>query len=347
MEPVRLRELAKQLDAELIGDGDVMITGAAGLEFAGPGDITFLAKKSLESKLADCRAAALIVGPDLEPDRPALRVDDPYAVFVQLLRRLEPDPDRIFPPGVHPTAVVDPTADVAGAAAIGPYAVVGAGCVLGAGTRLGPHVVLGPDVAVGRDCRLHAHVVVREGCELGDRVVLHAGCIVGTDGFGYLSGPEGLVKVPQVGRVVIGDDAELGAGTCVDRATAGETVIGPGTKLDNLVQVGHNVTIGAHCAISAQTGVSGSCRIGDRVTMGGQVGLADHLNVGDGVKVGAKSGLHRDVPDGGMVFGYPALDARESFRIAGALRKLPDVVRKLARLEDEVRALREARGGSE
>jgi UDP-3-O-[3-hydroxymyristoyl] glucosamine N-acyltransferase len=333
MDPVRLHDLARQLDAELVGDGDVVVTGVAGLEHAGPGDITFLAARDRVEQLAACAATAVIIAPGLEADRPALRVADPYAAFARLLASLEMALDRVFPPGIHPTAVVDPTADVARAASIGPYCVIGAGASVGEGTRLGPLVVLGPEVQVGREGRLHAGVCVRERCRLGDRVILHTHCVVGSDGFGYRPGPQGLVKIPQVGIVVVEDDVELGAGTCVDRAMVGQTVVGRGSKLDNLVQVGHNVVIGAHCAISAQTGISGSCRVGDWVTMGGQVGLGDHLTIGDGVKIGAKSGLHRDTPAGSEVFGYPALEAREAFRVTSALRKLPDLLRTVARLE--------------
>ena len=335
MDPLRLSDLARELDAELIGDGDVVVRGAAGLEHAGAGDITFVTRAALVDRLGDCAAAAVIVGPGIEPDRPALRVADPYRTFARLLARVAVPLDRLFPPGVHPTAVIDPEASVAAGGSVGPYAVVGAGCRVGPGTRLGSHVVLEPDVTVGGDCLLYAHSVVRTGCRLGDRVILHPGCVVGADGFGYLPGPEGLEKIPQVGIVVLADDVELGAGTCVDRATTGQTVIGPGTKLDNLVQVGHNVRIGRHSVFSAQTGISGSCEIGDGVTMGGQVGLGDHLKVGDGVKVGAKSGLHKDVAAGGTVFGYPALDAAESMRIAAALRRLPELVRTVARLEKQ------------
>ncbi len=335
MDPVRLSDLARELDAELIGDGDVVVRGVAGLEHAGPGEITFVTRASLIRRLGDCAAAAVIVGPDVEPDRPALRVADPYRTFSRLLARAAPPLDRLFPPGTHSTAVVDPEADVAPGGSVGPYAVVGAGCRVGPGTRLGSHVVLEPDVTVGGDCLLYAHSVVRTGCQLGDRVILHPGCVVGADGFGYLPGPGGLEKIPQVGIVVLADDVELGAGTCVDRATTGRTVIGPGTKLDNLVQVGHNVRIGRHSVFSAQTGISGSCEIGDGVTMGGQVGLGDHLKIGDGVKVGGKSGVHKDVAAGETVFGYPALDAAESMRIAAALRRLPELMRTVARLEKQ------------
>ncbi len=336
MDPVRLGDLATLLGAELIGDAEVVISGAAGLEDAGPGDITFLARAGLGERLAASRAAAVIVGPGLVADRPALRVADPYRAFAGLLQRLATPLERLFPPGVHPTAVVDATATLGDHVCLGPGAVVGAGCRVGDRVRLGPHAVLEPDVTVGDDSVLYAHVVVRERCRLGRRVILHPGCVVGADGFGYLPGQEGLLKIPQIGIVELEDDVELGAGTCVDRATTGTTRIGAGTKLDNLVQVGHNVRIGRHSVFSAQTGISGSCTIGDGVFMGGQVGLADHIRVGDRVKVGAKSGLHKDVPDDASVFGYPAHDAVEAMRIAAALRRLPDLVKTVARLQKQL-----------
>lgn len=333
MQPMRLRDLAVELQAELVGDGDVVITGASSLDQAGPGDITFLARTEMAGRLVACPAAAVIIGRDFEPDRPALRVDEPYPVFARLLAWLATPLERIFPAGVHPTAVIDPTAELGAEVAIGPHAVVGAGCRIGDRVRLGAHVVLEPDVTLGADCVVYAQCVVRERCRLNARVILHPGCVIGADGFGYLPGKNGLSKIPQVGIVVLEDDVELGAGTCVDRATTGETVIGAGSKLDNLVQVGHNVRIGRHSVFSAQSGISGSCKIGDGVTMGGQVGLADHITIGAGAKVGAKSGVHRDVPDGGVVFGYPALDVRESHRIAAALRKLPELLRRVSQLE--------------
>jgi UDP-3-O-[3-hydroxymyristoyl] glucosamine N-acyltransferase len=333
MEPVRLRDLAIQLDAELVGDGDVMIRGVAGLDHAGHGDITFLARQSLLSRLAACQASAVIIGPGTEPDRPALRVSDPYGAFVLLLKRLAPPLDHLFPPGIHSTAVIAPTAELGARVSIGPGAVIGERCKIGSDVRLGPHVVLEPDVTIGDDCVLFAHVVIRERCRLGCRVLLHPSCVIGADGFGFLPTKDGVVKIPQVGIVILQDDVELGAGTCIDRATTGETVIGEGTKLDNMVQVGHNVRIGQRCVVSAQTGIAGSCSVADDVFMGGQVGLADHIHIGNGVRIGAKSGVHKSVADGDKVFGYPALDAGESMRIAAALRRLPDLLKRVGRLE--------------
>lgn len=334
MGALKLSEIAAMLGGRLIGDQDPDISGAASIEDARPGDLTFVARPSLLGKLAACRASAVLIGPDMVTTLPAVQVDQPFHAFGQFLERFRTDPDRVFPPGVHPTAVVHPEADVSLAAAVGPFSVVGAGTVLGAGTRLGSHVSLGCDVTLGRDCVVYPQVTVREGTVIGDRVILHAGCSLGTDGFGYVPTPTGPRKVPQVGIVVLEDDVEVGAGACIDRATTGRTLIGAGTKIDNQVQIGHNVTVGRACAMSAQTGISGSCVLEDGVTLGGQVGVGDHLRIGRGAKVAGKSGLIRDVPAGGTVFGYPALDFQESFRLVGALRKLPELLRRVTRLEN-------------
>ena len=332
MKPLRLSEVAALVGGELVGDADPEIRGAAGVEDAGEGDLTFVAKAARMADLAASSASAVLLGPDLAPDRPAVRCSDPKRAFATILARLLPDLDRIFPPGIHPTAVIDPEAEV-DAASVGPFCVIGAGARVATGTRLGPHVVLGPDVTVGRDCLIHAMVTVREGCEIGRDVVLNAGVVIGTDGFGFLPGKSGLERMPQVGKVVIEDGAELGAGTCVDRATTGTTVVGAGSKIDNLVQIGHNVKVGRHCALSAQTGISGSCVLGDGVTTGGQVGMGDHVKIGDGVMIGGQSGIVGDIEPGATLFGTPALDRSETFRIVAAMRKLPDLLRRVAKLE--------------
>ena len=333
MKPLRLSEVADLLDGELVGAEDPEITGVASIEEAGPGDLTFLSSKRHGRALAASGAAAVIVGPDLDVDRPAVRVSDPYGAFASFLERLLPDQDRVFPPGVHPTAVIDRSAEVAGAVAVGPYCVVGSGCVIGAGSRLGAHVVLGCDVVVGMDNLIYPGVIIREGCLLGDRVIIHAGVIIGSDGFGYFPGQGGIGKIPQVGVVEIQDDVEIGAGSCVDRATTGRTVVGAGSKVDNLVQIGHNVIIGKACSLSAQTGISGSSTLGDGVFTGGQVGIGDHIKIGAGVKAGGQSGITHDIPAGQTIFGYPALELAETFRMFAALRRLPQLLRRVSRLE--------------
>jgi UDP-3-O-[3-hydroxymyristoyl] glucosamine N-acyltransferase len=194
-------------------------------------------------------------------------------------------------------------------------------------------VVVEADAAVGGECTLHARVTIRERCRVGDRVVIHAGAVIGSDGFGFVEDAGIRNKIPQIGIVEVGDDVEIGANVCVDRAQTGRTVIGRGTKLDNLVQIGHNVRLGENCALSAQTGVSGSCQIGDGVLMGGQVGIADHRNVGDGAMIAAQSGISRDVPAGTVVFGSPARDIADARRIQAALPRLPELVQRVRRLE--------------
>ena len=342
MPEVRLKELAATVGGTLLGDEDPAITGAAGLEHAGPGDITFVTKKALLTDLEACRAAAVILGPDMESDLPAIRVAEPYAAFAVVLDLFAPDPARVFPPGVHATAVIDPSAEVQ-ATAVGPGCVIGAGVTVGAGCVLGPLVVIEADASVGEDCVFHARSTVRERCRIGARVVLHPGSVIGADGFGYLPGPEGLQKIPQIGIVVLEDDVEIGANVCIDRATSGRTVVGRGTKIDNLVQIAHNVVLGEHCALSSQTGISGSCQIGDRVTMGGQVGLADHVEVGDNVMIAAKSGVYKNVEAGQKIFGYPAVERAEAWRIVVAQRRLPALLRTVSELERKLARLLDAK----
>ena len=333
MKALRLSEVADLVGGELIGSEDPLITGAAGIHHAGSGDLTFLARKKFGGALAASDAAAVLVVKDQDADRPAIRVSDPYAAFALFLQCLRPDRDRVFPPGIHTTAVIDPSSEVSAAVAIGPYCVIGPGTIVGSGSRLGAHVILGSDVTVGRDCLIYSGATVREGCLLGDRVTLHNGVVIGTDGFGYLPDRDGVCKIPQVGLVEVQDDVEIGAGTCVDRATTGRTVIGAKSKIDNLVQIGHNVHIGKMCSLSAQTGIAGSSTLDEGVITGGQVGIGDHLKIGAGVKIGGQSGITKDTPAGRTMFGYPALESAESFRIFAALRKLPELLRRVRSLE--------------
>ena len=353
MLPLRLSEIAKLVGGDLIGSEDPEIRGVAGLSVAGMGDLSFVSDNKYLEKVNTTEAAALLVGRHMRVDKPFVRVDDPYAAFAQVLAGLQIKADRAFPPGVHETAVVDASADVSCAAAIGPYCVVGAGVVLGEGVRLGSHVSLGCDVVVGDDCVIHAQAVIREGCQLGDRVIVHAATVIGSDGFGYLPGAAGMQKIPQVGIVVVGNNVEIGAGVTVDRATTGCTVIGEGTKIDNQVQIAHNVQVGKHCALSAQTGIAGSATLGDGVICGGQVGVGDHINIGAGSKVGGQTGVSRDLAPGSRAFGTPVQDIKESFRMTAATRRLPELqatVRelkiKLADLEKRLAAAEGNRPGT-
>jgi len=347
MQALNLSEVASRVGGKLVGGEDPVITGLASIDDAGPGDLTFVNRHSRTDALDGCGAAAVLVGPEHEVELPAVRVDDPYGAFATLLELLQTDPDRLFPPLVHATAVVPADAVLGQGVAIGPYSVLGAGVVIGAGTRLGAHVILGCDSVVGKDCLIHSGVTVREGILIGDRVIVHSGAVIGSDGFGYLPGPEGIRKVPQVGIVEIQDQVEVGANVCIDRATTGRTVIGAGTKIDNQVQIGHNVILGKHCSLSAQTGIAGSSQLGDRVIAGGQVGVGDHIRIGADVRIGGQSGIIGDVPDGKTLFGTPALERGESFRLQAFLRKLPDLLQRVDRLEGSSPGSAAARTGEE
>lgn len=329
----KLSEIAEMLGGELVGSSDPLISGASGVEDASGGDLTFVTSAKLLSQLKDSKATAVLIGPGMETNLPAVRLSSPYEGFADFLENFQAPLDRVFPPGIHPTAVIDASADVSGAESIGPYCVVGPGAVVGAGSRLESHVTLGPDVRIGDNCRIYSQVAIREGCLVGNRVILHSGTSIGSDGFGFLPGKQGLKKIPQVGIVVLKDDVEIGSNCSVDRATTGQTVIGQGTKLDNLVQVGHNVKIGPHCVLCGQSGVAGSTTVGVGVSVGGSVSIGDHLKVGDGAQLAGKSGIIGDVPAGATLFGTPAINIKESFRLIAAMRKLPELLRRVKKLE--------------
>ncbi|MFT7699549.1 MAG: UDP-3-O-[3-hydroxymyristoyl] glucosamine N-acyltransferase, partial [Candidatus Krumholzibacteriia bacterium] len=340
MFPLRLSEIANLVGGELIGEADPKIEGLAGLNDAHEHELSFVKTNTDLAKGAKSLAAALLVGREVTGcDKPCVRVDDPYLVFAELLANQLTAIDRVFPPEIHPTAVIHDSANVAGAVAIGAHTVVGAGTVLGSGTRLGAQVNLGCDVVLGDDCVIYPQVVIREGCVLGDRVIVHANSVLGSDGFGYLPTERGMKKVPQVGIVEIADDVEIGAGVTIDRATTGKTCIGKGTKLDNQVQIAHNVKVGAHCALSAQVGIAGSCTLGDGVIAGGQVGVGDHITIGAGSQLGGQSGVISDLPAGSKVFGTPAKAIKASFRLEAMVQRLPKMRDSLTELAETVSRL--------
>jgi UDP-3-O-[3-hydroxymyristoyl] glucosamine N-acyltransferase len=335
---VKLRELAGRLGCELLGDGEVELRGVAGLEQAGPGDLTFLANPRYAPRLAATRASAAVVPPGHEAALPRLVSDNPYLAFARAVALLVP-PARPAP-GVHPSAQVHPTAVLGAGVHVGALAVVGARARVGPGSVLHAHVVLYDDVSVGEDCLLHSGVQVREHCRLGDRVVVQNGAVIGGDGFGFAKDRDGRYqKFPQVGTVVIEDDVEIGALTAVDRAALGETRIGRGSKLDNLVQVGHSVRIGSDTVLCGQVGIAGSSTIGSNVTLAGQVGVAGHLTIGDGAIATAQTGIPGDVPKGAVISGSPSIDNRAWLKSVAVFAKLPDLQRRLRELERRVESL--------
>jgi UDP-3-O-[3-hydroxymyristoyl] glucosamine N-acyltransferase len=336
---VRLEDIADRLDCRLEGDGSIEITGVAAIEDARPGELTFFTNPKYGPELRRTLASAVIAGKDAA-DAPCavLRSAEPYLAFARAVE-LFADPWRPAA-GIHRLAFVDEGAQVAPDASIGPFAVVGRGARVGARTIVGAHVVIGRDAGIGEDCLLHPHVSIRERVEIGHRVVLQDGVVIGADGYGFARRPDGSHhKIPQIGGVVIEDDVEIGANATVDRPAVGVTRIGPGTKIDNLVQVAHGVTVGRHVLLAAQVGIAGSSVIEDHVTLAGQVGVAGHLTVGKGTIATAQSGIPNSVEPGSFISGYPAIPNRDWLKASAVFRKLPELRKQVAELEARLAAL--------
>ena len=341
-----LGALAAALGAALEGDPDRVITGVAPLESAGPDHIAFLTDPRYRERAKTSRAGAFLVPLDtVDVPAPTLRTAAPQDALIDLLLLFHPPVSPT--PGIHPTAVVAADACVDATAAIGALAIVGAGARIAASVRLHPLVYVGADAEVGEGSELYPHVVVRERVSLGRRVIVHAGAVIGSDGFGYVPGPDGHRKIPQVGTVIIEDDVEIGANSAIDRAMLGATIVRRGTKIDNLVQVGHNVEIGERSILVAQVGISGSSRLGRAVVLGGQVGIADHVTVGDEAKIAAQSGIHADVPAGERLLGTPARPITQAKRIMLAENHLPEFARRLRALERRLERLEAGPGAGE
>jgi UDP-3-O-[3-hydroxymyristoyl] glucosamine N-acyltransferase len=334
-----LAEIASHVGGAVDGDGDRRIAGLQPLDLAGPEDLSFLANPRYRDAAAASRAGAMLVRPaDRVPGRDLILVDNPYTALAAALALFHP-PERP-PAGVSPQAVIGEEVIVGAGVSIGPLAVVGRATVVGDRVVLMPGVVLGDRVEIGADSVLHPGVVIYAGTVIGARVVIHAGTVIGSDGFGFGEEEGGRAKIPQVGIVRIEDDVEIGACTTIDRATFGATVIGRGSRLDNLVQVGHNVVVGEGSVLVAQTGIAGSTRLGRSVIMAGQSGAAGHLTIGDHAIVGAKSAVLQDLAARAFVLGHPAIDHRDWKRAQVAFRRLPDVLRRLNAIEAAVLAER-------
>ncbi len=333
---MKLAELAALLRCDLEGDGDVEIAGAASLEDATPGMITFAVNARRAAALAESHAAAAILPPGAPSHgKPALRSPLPQLVFARALRALHPAPK--VRPGIHPTALVAPTAEVDPSATLGPFVVVEDGARVGAGSHVRAYSLVGKGVVLGRDCVIGSHVVLQARARLGDRVILHDGVVIGADGFGYTPDERGLPeKIPQIGTVVIEDDVEIGALSTIDRATTGATRIGRGVKIDNLCMIAHNCEVGDHTIIAAQSGLSGSTKVGRGVLMGGQVGTPGHLTIGDGARLAASSAPHGDIPAGATVSGRPAIPIAQWRRAVFLFGRLPELARRIRRLERAV-----------
>jgi UDP-3-O-[3-hydroxymyristoyl] glucosamine N-acyltransferase len=335
---MKLGDLARQLGCELEGDPSIEITGPATIDEAGPGQVTFVANPRYQSKLAQSRAAAVVLAPGVEARGPAvLRTPEPYGAFVRLLELFhEPYAPRL---GIDPTARVASTARIGARASIGAFVVIAENVTIGADARIDPHVVIYPEVVIGDRFTAFAGAVVRERVTIGDDVKLQPGAVVGGDGFGYLPDDQGGVRpIPQTGTVILEDGVEIGANTTIDRAAVGATRVRRGAKIDNLVQIGHGCDVGEGALLAAQVGLAGSTQIGAGAQLGGQVGAAGHLTIGAGAKIGAKSGVPNDVAPGATVAsGMPAVDIRLYRRVIAAWRALPELVQRLRRIERHLR----------
>jgi len=333
--PITAAELARHLQGEVLGDPSAALTGFAPADRARPGDLTFAENDTYFAAAEQSAATAIIVSGDFTSSSKVLiRVKNARVAFARALALFFPEP--VHPAGIHPTAVVSPHAQVDLTAHIGPHCVVGAGAQVGARVTMLAGVYVGDGVQLADDVTLFPNVTIYPRCEIGQRVRIHAGSVIGSDGFGYVLDGGAHRKVPQVGQVVIGDDVEIGANVTIDRGALAPTVIGRGTKIDNLVQIAHNVVIGEHCIVVSQAGVAGSSTLGNYTVLGGQVGVAGHLKLGDQVSVAAQSGVMHNIPDGETWLGSPAQPDREMKRQFIAQRHLPNLLKRVAALEKKL-----------
>jgi UDP-3-O-[3-hydroxymyristoyl] glucosamine N-acyltransferase len=338
---LRVDEIARHLntawEGAAEGAGDIDIVGAAPLESARPNEISFVGNRKAAAQAERSQAGCLLVTNEFPRGRTVIRVADPRGGFATVIGLLYPPPVVI--PGIHPTAVIAPGAQIAPTAAIGPYASIGAGARVGERSSIGAGCAIGPGVQIGSDCLLHAHVTIYDGVTIGDRAVLHSGCVLGADGFGFVRGPNGYQKFPQIGRVEIGEDVEIGANSCVDRAALGVTRIGNGTKLDNLVHIAHNCDIGRQVVIAAQTGLSGGVVVEDYAIIGGQVGIGDKARIESGAVLGSGCGIltSKIVRSGQVVWGTPARPLKEHLEQLANLARLPKLRKEVAELEKRLR----------
>jgi UDP-3-O-[3-hydroxymyristoyl] glucosamine N-acyltransferase len=337
--PTALGRLADLVGGQVRGDADLLISGVAPLDRAGAGELSFLANPKYRARLETTTAAAVIVHPALDGaiDRPLLLCANPYLAFARILAYFHPGPR--LPQGVQPGATVDPRAQIADTATVSAGCVIGAGARIGAGSVLHPNVTVYPQAVIGADCILYAGAVVREQCALGDRVIVQPNAVIGSDGFGFAPDGPRYEKIPQVGRVIVESDVEIGACSCIDRGTLGDTRIARGTKIDNLVQIGHNTVVGEDCILVAQVGISGSTVIGRHCTFGGQAGSAGHLKIGDNVTIASRGGVSSDVAGNQVMAGFPLLPHREWLKSAMTMTHLPEMRRELHQLRQRLQAL--------
>ncbi|HAJ57784.1 MAG TPA: UDP-3-O-(3-hydroxymyristoyl)glucosamine N-acyltransferase [Candidatus Omnitrophica bacterium] len=340
--PKTLKEIAALIDGEIVGDDSVIVAGASGIKEAKDGDITFVANPRYVALINETAASVIITS--LEVTRalkPIIRVKDPSFAFAKVVASFYPVEVK-HPKGVHSTAIIAKTAKVGQGVGIGPYVVIEDNAVIGDNTIIYSGCFIGSSTRIGSDCLIWANVSIRERVEIGNRVFIQSGAVIGSEGFGYANIDGSYKLIPQVGTVLIEDDVEIGANTTIDRARFDKTIIGRGTKIDNLVQIAHNVVIGRNSIIVAQAGISGSTHIGDNVTIAGQAGLVGHIDIGDGAVLAAQAGVMKSVAPKTMVSGYPARPHHEAMRIYAAMGRLPDLVKALNELKKKMEIVEKA-----
>jgi UDP-3-O-[3-hydroxymyristoyl] glucosamine N-acyltransferase len=336
---ITLEELAGIIGGEIAGDGSVKIRGVAGIREARDGDVTFLANPRYDKFLKTTRASAVIAAPGTESDsKPLVLSANPYLSFVKAVEFFVPNKNN-YPRTTHPSAVVSESAAIGANTAIGPCAIIEDEARIGDGTVILAGTYIGRGTEIGQDCLIYPNVTIREDIKVGDRVIIHSGAVIGSDGFGFAKDGGVYQKIPQIGNVVIEDDVEVGANVTIDRATTGTTFVGRGTKIDNLVQIAHNVVIRENCIIVAQVGIGGSTEIGEGASLAGQAGIAGHVKIGSGAIVAGQAGVTGDVPPDTMVSGYPAREHSQARKAYASLSKLPDFIKKVTELAERLARL--------
>lgn len=334
-----LKEIAELLKGELVGDANTVITGISGIREAEKGDITFLANPKYSPLLEKTRASAVITSRDIEnAPKPIIRTENPSLAFAKIVSFMAPYEIK-HPQGIHPSAILGKDVSLGKNVAIGPYAVIEDRAAIGDNSVIYPGCFIGRHTRIGSDSLIYAHVSIREHITVGNRVIIHNGTVIGSDGFGFATISGLHHKIPQIGTVEIGDDVEIGANVTIDRARFDKTVIGRGTKIDNLVQIAHNVVIGENSIIVAQVGISGSTSVGKNVILAGQAGLVGHIDIGDNAVVMAQSGVSKSVPAGTMVWGYPAKPADIAKRVNACVQNLPRLYETIAELKKKIEEL--------
>ncbi|NOZ60624.1 MAG: UDP-3-O-(3-hydroxymyristoyl)glucosamine N-acyltransferase [Calditrichaeota bacterium] len=335
-------QIARFVDGTLEGDGSAIVYGVAKIEDARDGEIAFISNPKYAKFIESTQASAVIVGHDFPAtEKTIIRTANPYVAFLRVLRYFHPRKEMLDE-GIHPSAVIHPSVFVGEGTRIGAGVVIGKNSVIAKDCQIFPNVVIGEDVQVGDKTLIYANVTLREQVHIGRNVIIHSGTVIGSDGFGFAREGEIYHKIPQVGIVIVEDDVEIGANCTIDRATLGQTIIRKGVKLDNLIQVAHNVEIGENTVIAAQSGIAGSTKLGKNVVIGGQVGIVGHIEIADQVTIAAQSGVTKPLPSKIVVFGYPARPIMQAKREEAALRKLPQLLKRISELEAKITRLENA-----